>query len=308
MEKKFIYAGSIMLAAFLWALEGAVLIPRLYNLDTGFVVLMIHLFGFLILNFFLFKEYKKLPTFNRTDYLFLGLIALFGGAIGTLAIVKALFLTNFQHLSVVILLQKLQPVFAIILAMVILKEKASKKFWFWATLAVLASYPLTFGFKAPDFGTGLNYIYAALFSLLAAFAFGSGTVFGRKMAERQDFQTVTFYRYGFTTLLMLIYVFVTGKFQFGVATTLNWWILVLIPLTTGLGGMLLYYYGLRKVSAMTSTICELMFPLSAIFLDYFINKSVLSPAQFFGAAVMVIAIIMITLGQREPQREIPREL
>lgn len=301
MDKKYLYIGSIMLAAFLWALEGAVLIPRLYNLDTGFVVLMIHLIAFIILNVFLFKEYKKLKTFKATDYLFLGLIALFGGAIGTLAIVKALFLVNFQHLSVVLLLQKLQPVFAIILAMVILKERASKHFWLWATVAILASYPLTFGFQAPNFGTGINYVYAALFSLLAAFAFGSGTVFGRKMATRQNFQTVTFYRFGFTSLIMLFYVFVTDKFQFGQATSLNWLIFCLIPLLTGIGGIYFYYFGLRKVTAMTSTICELMFPLSAIVLDYFINKSVLSPAQWVGAIVMLVAIVMISVEKRETE-------
>ena len=51
------------------------------------------------------------------------LIALTGGVIGTAAIVKALFLVNFQELSVVVLLQKLQPVFSILLASLILNEK-----------------------------------------------------------------------------------------------------------------------------------------------------------------------------------------
>jgi len=299
MEKKHLYISAILFAAFLWALEGIVLMPRLYNLDAGFVVLIIHLIGFLILNIFLFKEYKKIKQFNKEDYLFLGLIALFGGAIGTLAIVKALFLVNFQHLSVVVLIQKLQPLFAIILAIIILKEKAKKQFWLWATLAVLATYPLTFGFHLPNFSTGANTIQAALYALLAAFAFGSATVFGRKMATKYNFKTLTFYRFGFTSLIMLIYVSLLGKFQFATASSTNWLILILIPLITGLGGMMFYYYGLKHVKAITSTICELFFPFSAVILDYFINGSVLSVPQWLGAIVLVGAIFKISLIQNK---------
>lgn len=62
--------------------------------------------------------------------MFFFLVALFGGSLGTLSIVKALFLVNFHHLTVVTLLQKLQPVFAIILARIILKEREGKDSYF----------------------------------------------------------------------------------------------------------------------------------------------------------------------------------
>jgi drug/metabolite transporter (DMT)-like permease len=117
---------SIVIAASLWGLDGVVLTPRLYNLDPKFVVFMLHLLPFIGMNFIFYKEYKVLKTFDKSDYIFMGLISLFGGVIGTLAIVKALFLMNFNHLTIVTLLQKLQPIFAIILAKIILKEKIAR--------------------------------------------------------------------------------------------------------------------------------------------------------------------------------------
>src|ERR1035437_6191667 len=158
-------AMAISVAAILWGFDGIVLTPRLFNLNITYVVFMVHCIPFLILNFFCFKAYKELKSFSKTDFLYFFLIALFGGAIGTLAIVKALFLVNFQSLTVVVLLQKLQPVFAIILAAILLKEKVHKGFVIWASIAIVASYFLAFGFGLPDFHTGSRTTLAAIFSL-----------------------------------------------------------------------------------------------------------------------------------------------
>ncbi len=285
-------AIAISIAAILWGFDGIVLTPRLYNLDVGFVVFILHLIPFMLMNVFLFREYKYLKTFNVDDYITLLLIALFGGAIGTMAVVKALFLVNFKSLTIVILLQKLQPVFAIALATIMLREKLQKYYLAWASLALLASYFLTFGFALPDFDSGSNTIYAALFSLLAAFSFGSSTVFSKKILLKYEFKTATFFRYGFTVVIMFLYLIIAGTlFQFNEITPLNWLIFLIIAFTTGSGAIFLYYFGLTKVRAIIATICELLFPISAIIFDYIFNDQLLSPVQWMSAAVMIFAII-----------------
>ena len=190
-NQKIIGAILISVAAILWGLDGVVLTPRLYNLDVGFVVFMLHAIPFVLMNLFMFKQYKYLNIFSRKDFLTVGLIAFFGGAVGTLAIVKALFLVNFQHLSVIVILQKLQPIFAIILAVILLREKIKASFAVWAGLAIFASYFLTFGLGLPDFQTGSVGV-AALYALLAAFSFGSATVFGKMFLKK--FRQVKLYR------------------------------------------------------------------------------------------------------------------
>lgn len=299
-KKLILGALGVCFTGFLWGLDGTVLTPRLHNLNTAFVVFMLHAIPFLIMNLFLFKEYKYLPKFNLSDFIYLMLIALFGGALGTLAIVKALFLVNFQQLSVVILLQKLQPVFAITLAAVLLKEKLSKNFILWSLVAILASYFLTFGLSTPRWNSDANTTIAAMYALLAAFSFGSSTVFGKKILNKYSFHTATFYRFGFTSIIMLLYLISSNGFsQFNAVTPTNWLIFFIIAFTTGSGAIFLYYFSLKNIKASTATICELCFPMSAIIFDYLINKSTLSPVQWIAVVVLIFSIIQVTRMRRQ---------
>ena len=290
-------AGSAML----WGVDGILLTPQLYNLNTAFVVFVIHLFPFLLMNLFFFKQYRLLKTMSRSDLLYFTLIALFGGALGTLSIVKSLFLLHFNNLSVVVLLQKLQPVFAVLLARFILKEKIKKNFVLWAAIALIGGYFLTFGWALPDFSTdGIVTVYAALLSLLAAFSFGSSTVFSKKILGNYSFYASTFFRYGFTTVIMLVIVLLTGHLgDFSQITPRNWLFIALIGLTTGSGAIFLYYYGLRHVKASISTFLELMYPITAVALDFLVNKTVYTPVQWVAAGVMLFAIVMLNSRHSE---------
>ena len=229
-------AVAVSLAAIMWGLDGVVLTPRLYNLDVGLVVFILHILPFLLMHTFLYKEYSYLSKFSREDYFILFLVALFGGAIGTISIVKALFLINFKELSIVVLLQKLQPVFGIALAAVILKEKISRYFILWSSVALLGGYFLTFGLKSPDLATGSKTAVSAMYALIAALSFGSSTVFSKMILKKYNFKTATFYRYGFTSLIMLVYLLITASsVSLDVVTGNNWVIFLVIAFTTGSG-------------------------------------------------------------------------
>ncbi len=289
-------AMAICVAATLWGLDGVVLTPRLYSLDIGLVVFIFHALPFLLMNLFMFKEYRHLRDFTRADVLMFFLLSVLGGAVGTLAIVKALFLVNFKALTIVVLLQKLQPVFAITLAALLLGEKLKRNFLLWSALAITAGYFLTFGFNLPDFGTNNNTALAAGFSLLAAFAFGSSTVFSKKVLQKFSFFTATFYRYAFTSIIMLLFVLSTGILKsIPLISSFQWTIFAIIGITTGSGAIFLYYFGLTRIRAMLATICELCFPVSAILFDYLVNHRVLSIVQWISAGVLIFAILKLSL-------------
>lgn len=281
----------------MWGLDGIVLTPQLYNLNIGFVVFIVHFVPFIIMNIFLYRQYRHLSELTSKEILLLFLVAMTGGAFGTMAIVKALFLVNFKDLSIVVLLQKLQPVFAITLAYFFLHEKMRERFFLWSGIAVIASYFLTFGLKLPDFNTGTDTALAAGYSIIAAFAFGSATVLGKSVLRKLSYYAATFFRYGFTTLIMIIFLLISGHLaDFKFVTADNWIIIIIISITVGSGAIFLYYYGLRKVPAMLATICELCFPLSAILFDYIFNDRLLNTVQWISAAVMLYAIIRLTLS------------
>jgi drug/metabolite transporter (DMT)-like permease len=297
-----IIKGSVAvgLSAILWGFDGVVLTPQLFKMEVVNVVFILHLIPFLLMNVFLFKEYSHLKTMLIADLVTFILISFFGGSIGTLSIVKALFLLDFNHLSVVVLLQKLQPVFAISLAAILLKEKLKKQFLLWASIAVVSGYFLTFGWALPDMSTGEKTIQASLLALLAAFSFGSSTVLSKKILTNYNFVTSTFYRYGFTSVIMILMMLVFGNFNFILITSnTQWFYIILISLTTGSGAIFLYYFGLKKIKAMTATISELLFPVSAILFDYLINDSLLSTVQWVAAAIMVYAIIRLNTAPKK---------
>ena len=298
-------AALICLSAALWGLDGVVLTPRLANLEVPFVVFLLHIVPFALMQPFLFTSYRRLRKMSAAGWTALALVAFTGGMLGTLSIVKALFLVNFNQLSVVVLLQKLQPIFALALAAILLGERISARFLAAALVALVGAYLLTFGLAPPDTTTDGVPLMAALFAVVAAAAFGSATVLGKMLLGSLDFKDATFGRYGMTSVMALIYLLVAGiGLPFETVTHANWVIVLIISLTTGSGAIFLYYFGLTRVRASVATICELCLPLSAVLLDYFVNDSVLGPWQWVGAALLVGAIMRISLapnGQSSPK-------
>jgi len=214
-------------------------------------------------------------------------------------ITKALFYVNFVNLSIVVLIQKLQPVFALLLATLILKEKLPKSFFKWATIAVIATYFVTFENFRPNFSTGDKTIFAALFSLGAAFAWGSSTVFGKRALKEVSFRMGTYLRFGLTTLIMFFIVASTSGFgAISAITQKQFLIFLVIVFSSGGLAMFLYYYGLKRVTASTSTILELTFPVLAIFIDMFLYKTFLSPTQLIAAAALFIYMYKVVQSTR----------
>lgn len=286
----------IIVAAVLWGVDGIVLTPQLFSLPVPLVVFLLHAIAFALMLPMFIKEFKEVRNMKKGDWGAFVWIAIFGGAIGTMAIVKALFYVNFVNLSIVILLQKLQPLFAITLAWLILKEHLPKKFFLWTVLALIGSYLVTFGLNLPNFNTGEKTIAAALFSLLAAFAFGSSTVFGKRGLQNVSYRVGTYLRFGLTSLLMLFIVLSTGDLaQLASVTNFQWLIFLITALTTGGTAIFLYYWGLKRVTASVSTICELAFPLTAIILEYLIRGNALSWAQWLGAIILGYAIYKVSV-------------
>lgn len=287
-------AGAIMLAALFWSLDGVLIRPQFYVLSASLIVFLEHLFGFIVLSPFLFLNWYKIKNLSKKSWFSIFWVCVFGGLIGTLMITKAFFAavhgdTNF---STVIILQKLQPIFALIIARIILKEKLSSRFYFWAMIGIVAGYFLAFG-NVNIFEVGWIHS-AAFFALIAAFAFGSSTVFGKRIVNHLDSNLTAALRFGITSILALGLILFNGSiFNIGQLNPLHWKLLIVIALTSGAGAMFLYYFGLKRVTASTAAICELFWPFSAIILDYLINKNVLNAVQIISAIALLICFYFV---------------
>ncbi len=287
---------AIMSAAFLWSLDGVFIRPKFYELPASLMVFLEHLLGFIVLSPFIYKYWHKIKLLKKKDWLAIFWVALFGGVIGTLFITKAFFVavTGEITFATVILLQKLQPIFALVLARIILGEKLSHKFYLWAVIAIGAAYFLAFGRNSFNLNS-INWFHnAAIFAILAAFAFGSSTVFGKRIVNHLNFKSTAALRFGLTTILILIYILITGDItKITTLSNLQWFLLWLIVFTSGAGAIFIYYFGLNRVTASTATIAELFWPFSAVILDYILNKNTLDKIQIIAAIILLLAFYMI---------------
>lgn len=285
----------VILAASLWAVDGIALRPILYNLPVTLVVFIESVIVALLLTPLMLKHFEKLKELNYRDWLAFFGVAFFGGAIGTMAITKALFYVNYVNLSIVILIQKLQPVFALILAGILLKEKLSKRFFIWSGFAIIGAYFMTFGLNLPDLETGDKTVLAAIFALIAAISFSSSTVLSKRALRNVGFELGTYLRFAFSSIIMLLIVLTSGTInEISEISSQQLIIFLIIAFTTGGTAIFLYYYGLKRITASVATICELAFPLSAVILEYFLHGNIMRPVQWFGALILLFSIVRVT--------------
>lgn len=285
----------IIIAATLWAFDGLIR-QHLYTLPPITIIFFEHLIGLIILSPFVLSYVFKTKLSKREWWLII-LISILSGLLGTLWFTTALGKVHFISISVVFLLQKLQPIFAISTARIFLKEKLDNRYIKWALLALVSAYFVTFPNGIVNLETGEGTVVAALYALGAAFAWGSSTTFSKMLLGKVDFKVSTFYRFLFTLIFAIPVLFLFGQ-GFGatlaIPSTSQFALLALIALSTGMVALLIYYKGLAKTPVHISTILELTFPFIAIFLDMIINGTTLSISQWMGALVLVFSIYQIS--------------
>jgi len=288
------YTGPIfiIIAALLWAFDGLIR-QHLYTLPPIIIIFFEHLIGLIILFPFVYKKIFK-TNFTKREYGLLILISILSGLLGTLWFTTALGKVHFISLSVVFLLQKLQPIFAITTASIFLKEKFEKGYIMWALLAILSAYFVTFKNGVVNLETGEGTVIAALYALGAAFAWGSSTTFSKMLLGKVEAKVSTFYRFLFTIIIALPVLLLFGYgSSLGAPTPSQFGFLALIAVSTGMVALLIYYKGLAKTPVHISTILELTFPFVAILLDFIVNHTVLSFTQWVAAFVLVFSIYRI---------------
>lgn len=282
----------IFIAAVLWGLDG-ILRRSLYGLPPATIVFYEHLIGAVLIAPFLYRAWKE-ETLDKNEMTALGVVALLSGVLGTLFFTTALLKVGFISFSVVFLLQKLQPIFTMITAKLVLGESMDKTHLRWALLALLAGYFVTFPNGIVNFVENGEEVAAALFALLAAIAWGSSTAFSRYVLIGHSNTLVTGFRFLLTVPLAFGFVLGFGQFS-SLATVTGTQILTLfgIALSTGLVALWIYYRGLKTTPAPVSAIVELAFPLTAICIDYVLYDTTLALSQYLAAMVLLFAMYRV---------------
>jgi len=297
----------VAIAATLWAIDGLFRIS-LYVMSPISIVFYEHLFGAVLISPFIFKALMN-ESFTKRDWILLFLISGLSSVLGTLFFTSALVKVNYISISVVFLLQKLQPIFATTSAVILLKEKVSIKFVGWAALAMAAAYFLSFPNGSINWDTGNETTKAALLAAAAAACWGTGTTLSRMFLLKHNSHVATGLRFCIATILSLALIpFLTGSSDLPMLNSSQFFSLLAIALSTGMVAMVIYYQGLKYTQAKVATIIELIFPLLGVLIDAnkktilgwfgvvdpYITNSFLLPTQFVAALILLYAIFRVS--------------
>lgn len=194
-------------------------------------------------------------------------------------------------------LQKLQPLVAVLLAAVLLGERVSPRFPVFAVPALVGAWLLSF---PEPLAVGVRDATAAALALTAAALWAAGTVLGRLVSAELSFLHVTTLRFtvGLVTLAGLAAVSGTPV---GVPVRLVPQ-LVVLALVPGLLALVLYYVGLRRTPASRATFAELAFPLTAAAVGVTVLGASLDPSQWAGFVLVLVAVVGLAVHERRSRR------
>lgn len=292
------YALLIIFAGILWGFDG--LLRRiLAGIPPTIIVTLEHALGALILLPFLprfFKEYKKM---TRREWLMITAIAVFGGALGTIFYTAALAKVQFISYSVVVLLQQVQPLFAIALAALVLKEKFNKKYVLLASIALISAYFLAFPNYKPALLNSNGEIVAVLLALGSAAMWGSTIVLSKIILQKLSYLAAVTLRFVIVIPTALLFSLVSRQtYPLAAITVLQWKNLFLLAVVTGVFGFLAYYKGLQRTEVKIATFAAFAWPVSAALIGYLILGDRLSSVQMLAASVLIIDILVLSLSPK----------
>jgi drug/metabolite transporter (DMT)-like permease len=289
-------------AALLWGTDSLFRFKTVAKLDPTFIVFCEHVLGIVVLFPFVWRLQR--PAFFKLGFkgwLSAAICGAGGGAIATV-----LFTASFRWLnpSVVILLQKLQPVFVVLLAYLFLGERPARKFYPWAAVAIAAGFVLSFPDLDVSFLRERGNLHAkgVTYSLIACATWAASTVAGRALVARTTPALATFWRYFFGTA-MLVAILVAASVPVGSSAAFLvsggnrdlLMAMLYLAFVTGLVPMVLYYGGMARTEASVVTFIELLYPVSAVIINSVFLHATLSNVQLGAGGALLLAVTMISI-------------
>jgi drug/metabolite transporter (DMT)-like permease len=281
----------ISVAAAMWGLDGLIRKPLSASTSPYTIVFGEHVVLVALTVTLLVPAFRALFR-TGPKYVAAGIFVGAGAsAIATILFTKALSHGDF---ITVVVLQQVQPLIAVLGAWLVLREQPRPGFVWFLLPALAGIWLIALPQPLDPHAQGLVPIAE---TLTAAALWGMGTVLGRYLGRRLEFEHVATVRFGFGLIASACALPIVGAAAFANAHD-SFWIAVL-ALVTGFFALGLYYYGLRRTPALLAAIGELAFPVTAALVGIYVFDSHLRWTQWVGVALTVIVIGLLPVRRRQ---------
>lgn len=291
----------IIFACCFWAFDSLIRYPLI---SSGVSAISIVFYEHLILTvIFCIVFFKQIPNFSNLKFkhiFYFVVVGGFGSALATLAFTRAFF---FLNPSLVILLQKFQPVIAILLARIFLQESINKMFILWAIVCVIGGLLVSYQdiLNVISKYNSLSELWAKdnatlgyLLVIISIVGWGASTVFGKKL-ENEGFGNEQIMGGRFITGFIFLIPFAYGNVDTFTHNIEVYSKVSLMVLISGLLAMYLYYQGLRRTSAKACSLAEMFFPFMAVIVNWLFLGATLSILQIVGGILLLVGSIVIQI-------------
>ena len=291
----------VILACLFWGMDTLIRYPLVERgINPVTIVFYEHIALTVIFSLGLIPAIKRIGELKLADIFSFIIIGGVGSAIATVA-----FTESFQYLnpSLVILLQKFQPVVAILLSALVLKEEIQKQFLVWASICLIGGLLISspdivrfYDLLRSDFSTVTSDGATRGYGLVGVSILGWGatTVFGKRLSM-VGFETKSIMAGRFLIGLFVIIPFVKWDRSMILPQGEDYLRILIMVMISGALAMWLYYQGLKRLSARTTAIAEMFFPFFAIILNWVFLGKQLTELQLIGGAILIFGSLIIQI-------------
>ena len=286
----------VALGAGLWGTDALFRRGLALELPASTVVFWEHLILVAVTLPLLMKFVRSRPNLDARDVVALLVIGIGASAVATMLFTQAF---SYGNPTTPLLLQKLQPIIAILGAYVLLSERLLPRYGVYFVVAVGSAYLISF---SDPFNVSVGELAPALYAIGAAVLWGLGTVLGRHLTSKIAPAELTAARFAIGLPASAVIVAMRGESSAAAGIDLgDFGTLIALSLVPGLAALAIYYQGLSRTPASAATLAELAFPLTAIIIGWAVFDTVPDGSQWLGIVLLVGTIV--TMGQmarREP--------
>lgn len=227
---------------------------------------------------------KNLPVFGNNK-----LWLIIRGLAGTIALTIFFYTIHYLPLAIAATIQYLAPIFTVILAMIILKERVRVLQWFFILLSFIGVALITFDTLNGPETENISFLWLGLGILAAVF---SGVAYTAIMKLRSTDEPITIVFY-FPMIAMPLMI-ILCLYEFTMPQGIEWLFLLLIGIFTQFAQILMTK-ALHEGSAATITPFQYLGAIYAFLVGYFLFDERLNWMVNLGIALVIFGVIINAL-------------